>query len=116
MTKRMTTGEVIKQLRQNHRLTQEDLGRILGVKKSAIQKYENGGIYNLKINVIRKICLHFKIHPGLIIFPERFQIRDVDITMTSIYAAASKLNVEGRKRLSGYIKDLLLIEQYRETE
>ncbi len=35
------TGERIKKLRKEKGLTQEQLGKLLGVKKSAIAKYEN---------------------------------------------------------------------------
>lgn len=108
----MTTGEVIKTIRRKHNITQEQLGEILGVKKSAIQKYENGGINNLKIDVIRRICTYFKIHPWLLIFPERVEQHDLDGAMISNYVAASKLNVDGRIRLSEYISDLLLIDKY----
>lgn len=108
----MTTGEVIKTLRRKHKITQEQLGEILGVKKSAIQKYENGGIHNLKIDVIRQICFYFNIQPWILIFPERVELQDLDRTTTTIYAAASILNVNGRIRLSEYISDLLLIEKY----
>lgn len=38
------TGEIIKKLRKEHKLTQEQLGAILGVQKSAIAKYERGEI------------------------------------------------------------------------
>lgn len=108
----MTAGEVIKTLRRKHKITQKQLGEILGVKKSAIQKYENGGIHNLKIDVIRRICMYFQIQPWLLIFPEHVDLRDLEKTTSSYYAAASMLNVEGRNRLSEYISDLLLIEKY----
>ena len=42
------TGERIKKLRKEKGLTQEQLGNLLGVKKSAIAKYENNRVENLK--------------------------------------------------------------------
>ena len=42
------TGERIKKLRKERGLTQEQLGKLLGVKKSAIAKYENNRVENLK--------------------------------------------------------------------
>lgn len=108
----MTTGEVIKALRRKHKITQEELGEILGVKKSAIQKYENGGIHNLKIDVIRKLCIYFNIQAWILIFPERVEALDTEKNLNSIYANAAKLNIDGRIRLSEYISDLLLIEKY----
>ncbi len=52
----MTTGERIKQLRLAEGMTQEELGRKVGVKKSAIHKYESGMIINLKRDVIAKLA------------------------------------------------------------
>ncbi len=44
----MTPGERIKQLRKEHKMTQEQLGSIIGVQKAAIQKYEKGTVQNIK--------------------------------------------------------------------
>ena len=35
----MTTGEIIRSLRQRKGLSQEDLGKLVGVKLAAINKY-----------------------------------------------------------------------------
>ena len=52
----MTTGERIKQLRRKKGLSQEELGRLIGVQKAAINKYENGTIVNLKRSTIEKLA------------------------------------------------------------
>lgn len=52
----MTTGERIKQLRIAKGMTQEELGQKIGVKKSAIHKYESGMIVNLKRDTISKLA------------------------------------------------------------
>lgn len=52
----MNTGERIKELRNKVGLTQEELGEKIGVQKSAIAKYENGRIVNLKRSVIAKLA------------------------------------------------------------
>ena len=44
----MSTGERIKKLRKEHGLTQEELGKKLGVQRAAIQKYEKGTVINIK--------------------------------------------------------------------
>lgn len=51
----------IKSLRLKHELTQSQLGEILGVQKSAIAKYENGRVTNLKYDTIQKICDYFNV-------------------------------------------------------
>ena len=52
----MTTGERIKKLRKEHKLTQEELGKMLGVQKAAIQKYEKGTVTNIKKESILKLA------------------------------------------------------------
>jgi len=54
----------IKQLRLQHGMTQEELGRLLGVKKSAIQKYESGMVKNIKRPAIKKMADTFGVKPS----------------------------------------------------
>ena len=62
----MDTGDIIKKLRKEHKLTQEDLGAIIGVQKSAIAKYENGRVENLKRSTIEKLATYFNVSPSYI--------------------------------------------------
>ena len=55
------TGERIKKLRKERGLTQEQLGKLLGVKKSAIAKYENNRVENLKKETIQKLSEIFEV-------------------------------------------------------
>lgn len=122
----MTTGEMLKFLRQQKGVTQEEVGEVLGVQKSAIQKYENGSVVNLKLDAIRKLCLFFQVPPGILIFPEYiFSLDEYGSKeyneLVSLFTgedfhnymvAFSSLNLEGRKRLYSFAHDLALIEKY----
>ena len=57
----MTVGEYIKELRLSKNLTQEDLGRITGVKKAAVQKWESGQTQNLKRTTIKVLADYFNV-------------------------------------------------------
>lgn len=59
----MDTGKFIKELRIKHNMTQEELGEKLGVQKSAIAKYENGRVENLKRSTIQKLSEIFNVSP-----------------------------------------------------
>lgn len=59
----MDTGKLIKELRLKHNMTQEELGEKLGVQKSAIAKYENGRVENLKRSTIQKLAEIFDVSP-----------------------------------------------------
>lgn len=62
----METGKIIKSLRLTKGMTQEELGQALGVKKSAIQKYESGMVENLKRSTIAKMAEIFDVTPAYI--------------------------------------------------
>ncbi len=59
----MEMGEIIKQLRKAQNLTQEELGERVGVQKSAIAKYENGRVENIKRSVIQAMATLFDVSP-----------------------------------------------------
>lgn len=52
----MALGDRIRQLRKEHSMTQEDLGKVIGVQKAAIQKYEKGTVQNIKRSSLIKLA------------------------------------------------------------
>lgn len=64
----MNIGSKIKTARIAKGMTQEELGKILGVQKSAIAKYENGRIVNIKRSTLKKISDVLEIRPSELIF------------------------------------------------
>ena len=60
----MTMGERIKQLRRQKGLTQEELGKYIGVKKAAIMKYEKGNVQNMKRSSIETLSKLFDVTPS----------------------------------------------------
>lgn len=59
----MTMGDKIRQARIERGYTQEELGEIIGVQKSAVAKYENGRVTNLKRAVIIKLAQALNVSP-----------------------------------------------------
>ena len=51
----MEIGQKIKEARLAKGLTQEQLGNLVGVQKSAIAKYENGRVVNIKRSTLHKL-------------------------------------------------------------
>jgi len=51
----VNVGEKIKTARIAKGLTQEQLGELLGLQKSAVAKYENGRVVNIKRSTLQKI-------------------------------------------------------------
>ena len=63
----MDIGEKIKNARLAKGLTQEALGDLLGVQKSAIAKYESGRVVNIKRSTLQKISEILGIRPAELI-------------------------------------------------
>lgn len=66
----MEIGQKIKKARLERGLTQQQLGDIVGVQKSAIAKYESGKVVNIKRSTLQKIASALKIRPSELIFTE----------------------------------------------
>ena len=52
----MEIGKLIKDARASKGLTQEELGALVGVQKSAIAKYESGRVVNIKRSTLQKLA------------------------------------------------------------
>ena len=63
----MPMAERIKELRIAAGLTQEELGEKLGLQKSAIAKYENGRVENIKRSTIQAMAQLFGVKPSYIL-------------------------------------------------
>ena len=124
----MTVGERIKQLRKEKGLTQEELGELLGVKKSAVQKYESGQVQNLKQSTITKLCEIFNRHPGYFVIdgPElELQLKD-DVVLiqtiqnrfgdeiVSIIEVALELDNANKNKVLDYANDVAILQSVKE--
>ena len=106
----LSAEDVIKFARQQKGLTQNELGELLGVGKSTIQKYEGGSVTNLKLDTIRKLCHSLDLLPFMLIYP-------TEITAVSsgsdlyrynmILSAFLKLNPtgQGSRIYDGFVAD-----------
>ena len=52
----MEIGQRIKEARIEKGLTQEELGKSVGVQKSAVAKWENGRVQNIKRRTLQKLA------------------------------------------------------------
>ena len=52
----MDIGQKIRDARLAKGLTQEELGNLVGLQKSAIAKYENGRVVNIKRSTLQKLA------------------------------------------------------------
>ena len=63
----VSPGTKIKELRQISGMSQEELGRRVGVQRAAINKYEKGTVTNIPTHTIEKIASVFEVSPNYIV-------------------------------------------------
>lgn len=64
------TGTIIKELRKEKKLTQQQLADIVGVQKSAVAKWETGRTKNLKRATVDALAILFGVRPSYILGEE----------------------------------------------
>lgn len=110
----------IKELRKKHKMTQEELGKKLGVTKATIQKYENGTIRNLKQNTILQLSSTFNVHPTTFLPNKEESLKREVIVFDEIklfygdkvvehIGGYISLPEEGREKVEEYIEDMIKI-------
>lgn len=118
------SGERIRLLRKQLNLTQAELAEKLGVKDSAVAKYENGRVTNIKRSVIKKMADLFNVSPSYIMGYSEDDSDKKDKTLKSfdlesiykaIYLTPSKTG--STKNICGedWEKALKLYQQYKEA-
>lgn len=63
----MAIGAYIKNLRVAKGISQEELGKIVGVQRAAVQKWESGKTQNLKRETLKKLAEFFGVSPATFI-------------------------------------------------
>ena len=120
-------GTRIKELRTLAGLSQEELGRRVGVQRAAINKYEKGTVTNIPIQTIEQMAMIFDVSPTYIVgwnhegndlAVETKVIQGVDklfgkdaLEMLEMFV---ELNPQGKKRVLEYTLDVNRIPDYRE--
>ena len=117
----VSPGTKIKEMRLIADMSQEELGRRVGVQRAAIQKYEKGSVTNIPLATIEKIANVFDVSPTYIVGWEstppnplaaevkviqgiqRFYGKDA-VELLEIYTSLSKV---GRKKVQQYLDDMM---------
>jgi transcriptional regulator with XRE-family HTH domain len=63
----VSPGTRIKELRTLAGMSQEELGRRIGVQRAAVNKYEKGSVTNIPIAAVEKIANVFEVSPSYIL-------------------------------------------------
>ena len=110
----MDIGKKIKEARKNKNMTQEELGNIIGVQKSAIAKYESGRVVNIKRSTLQKIASALNRRPSELVFEDSpkesasFHVKVIsDLELMSTLKDYYKLTSENQKIVRELISNLV---------
>lgn len=104
----MNMGSRIKELRLENNMTQEELGAVLGVQKSAIRKYEKGEVENIKRSAIKKMADLFCVTPSYLM---GFTDERID-TAARMYKLFEQLDALDKGIIIGTMEEMLRSQKY----
>ena len=113
-------GTRIKHLRQLNKMSQEELGKRVGVQRAAINKYEKGSVTNIPIATIEKIAKTFDVSPTYIVGWDDVEANPLSAEVkvlqgvkrfyggevVEIIETYTNLNSEGKKRVLQHLTDM----------
>lgn len=118
----MFNPERLRQRRLDMGLTLEEVGRPLGISRSAVNKYERGVIKNIYTSVVESFATVLRcspgylmgwtddplegMHPSFSMSPELLALND----------ALDQLNEEGKEKLLDYAADLVASGRYIKSD
>lgn len=119
----VSPGAKIKYLRSLTDMSQEELGRRVGVQRAAINKYEKGTVENIPIKTIEKIAKVFDVSPTYIVGwtsdesnPLSAEVKILQGVkkyyggdVVEIIESFVHLNSIGKKRVFQYLGDMQMI-------
>jgi transcriptional regulator with XRE-family HTH domain len=94
----MNIGEKIKRARIEKGFTQEELGKLIGVQKSAVAKYEKGRIVNIKRSTLAKLSKVLGIPPVELVS----DIEEKPVETANFLADIFMMDTEDKKMLEEY--------------
>ena len=93
----MSMGIRIKERRKEMHMTQDELGEKLGVQKSAVAKWENGRVENIKRSVIQKMADILECSPVYLMgFEEDMPKEELSEDEIQLLAYYRNVNQEGK--------------------
>lgn len=117
----MEMGERLKILRKEKGVTQEEVGKVIGVQKATIMKYEKGIIENVKLDSISKLAEYFNVKPSYLMCMEDEEEEEEEntIELLPLYGDISAGNpnwvndsIEGYLPVDAGIMNLPNIKEY----
>lgn len=121
-------GKRIKELRTLSNMSQEELGRRVGVQRAAINKYEKGTVSNIPLTTVEQIAYVFEVSPAYLVGWEDKPPNHLSLEVRVIQAVSRLfgsdvvdlmetymgMNRMGQRKLQNYAEDIWKL--YNEKE
>lgn len=108
-------NNIIRAARLRKNLTQEELGKRIGVTKSAVMKWEKGVVKNIKRSTIIKLAAELDLSPLDILNIKADYVPDTD-KEHALLADFRKLNPEGQAIAAATIRSLAANPEYTKKD
>ena len=116
-------GTRIKYLRSLTNISQEELGRRVGVQRAAINKYEKGTVENIPLKTIEKMAQVFEVSPTYIVgwsdTASNPLSAEVNVLQgvkkfygresVELLEAFTQLNSTGKRKVQQYVDDMIAL-------
>ncbi len=118
-------GKILRELRIENNLSQEELSKIIGVSKSTIGMYELDKRMPQKDNVLKKIATYFSVSIDYLLGFENInnsvnkssiKQRVLTFDEEQLLKCYNKLNTSGREKASEYVADLTTMKKYIDAD
>lgn len=101
-----------KELRLNHKLTQDDLAKKLKISKSSISMYENGN-REPDFETLELIADYFNVDMNFLLGKSNNTTRILNKQQYDLLSMYDQLNDEGQEKVSDYTSDLVASGRYK---
>jgi len=104
----MEMGERIKRLRIERGMTQEELGRAVGLQRAAINKYEKGIVENIKRTTIIKLAEVLRTTPSYLVgYEDDEEVSELTAIQEELMEKIFELTPDNQRTLIGIVETLL---------
>lgn len=103
----MNIGDRIRLRRNQLDKTLEDVGKVVGVTRATIQRYENGNIQNIPSDKIELLAKALKTTPAYLMGWEDDETIKQNVQERKIIESFNKLNDKGKEKAIAYTQDLV---------
>ena len=120
--RKVSIGKKLKMLRTKFNLTQEDLAKLLNVKRETIHKYENDIIKNIKYETVVKLSKIFNTTPEYLLGLDDNEKEDIVISQEKLtkhnmaFFKAKDISDEDKKKMIESIQEFYYKQKYEKDK